>query len=81
MLVDVGSETKYQSQPVISNHIIVMNPGDIDGRWPVGGSRRATARIHIEGMTCNKCVDFIQTKVSCEINFLNFPNLQRNIFK
>ena len=34
-----------------------MNPGDIDGRRPVGGSRRATARIHIEGMTCNKCVD------------------------
>ena len=25
---------------------------------------QAVARIHIEGMTCNKCVNFIQSKVS-----------------
>ena len=24
---------------------------------------QAVARIHIEGMTCNKCVNFIQSKV------------------
>ena len=46
----------------------VMKPGAgvTNDRRPggAGGSRRATARIHIDGMTCNKCVNFIQTKVS-----------------
>ena len=32
------------------------------GRGP-GGRRRATARIHVMGMTSGKCVKFITTKV------------------
>ena len=30
---------------------------------PGPGGRRGVARVHVEGMTCGKCVNFITTKV------------------
>ena len=43
-------------------HAIVLTPKM--GNSSKRGLRRGRARINVNGMTCNKCVNFIQTKVS-----------------
>ena len=35
---------------------------------PGPGGRRGVARVHVEGMTCGKCVNFITTKVRDQCN-------------
>ena len=63
--------TSSRAQCCVSDKIVECNPNKFQAsiaRPAEMEERRrrrsqAVARIHIDGMTCNKCVNFIQTKV------------------
>ena len=41
----------------------------------VGGGGLAVARVHVDGMTCGKCVNYIQVKYrTVRTDFTPFPN-------
>jgi len=48
----------------------VMSPGEDEAK----GRRTGEAKIHVDGMTCNKCVNFIQSKVS-ELKAVDYINV------
>ena len=54
--IEACNKTKFRAT--------VMTPNNQESMSRRRGRRKGFTRIHINGMTCNKCVNYIQTKVS-----------------